>query len=303
MLRSGTIVCLCVVTFLATGALAQESFVERFADEHAPAVIAHRSAKIGGHPENTLAWIEHAINRGIDVIHINPQRTADDHYILMHDHTLNRMTDVEQVFPDGPPDGPSRAQRGGRDFVGDYSLRQIQELRVKGGEDGGSHPVPGLEESLDFIDGRILVLLGLKSYEVESLAAVLNGQHKENLMLFELYYPGTDQSKLRDLSNATGVGVAVAPFRSNDYLEELEGIFEQLGPALRSYWVDSAGLTPDLRARMSELNLLAVYSGWDGPEDYALLEKSDPNPWQAVLDQGFSVVTDQPELLLEVLGR
>lgn len=292
-----------VAIFLAGAALAQASFEERFAEGQPPAVLAHRSAVMGGFPENTLGWIGSAIERGVDVIHINPQRTADDRYVLMHDNTLNRTTNVEAVYPEGPPGGPTRAARGGRDYVGDYTLEEIRALRVTGAEDGSLHPVPTLDEALDLADGRILVMIGLKSYEVDSLARVLNGRDTRNLMLFELYYPGTDQSKLRDLAGATGIGVSITVYGSNDYLAGLEGIHAQLGPALRAFWVRSTDLSPDLRARLAELGLVLFFGGWAGPEDRALVEQGDPEPWRAVLDAGFSAATDQPDLVLQILGR
>ena len=282
---------------------AQVSFSDRFAEGTSAAVIAHRSAIMGDFPENTLGWIGYAIERGVDVIHINPQLTADDNYILMHDNTLNRMTNVERVYPNGPPSGPTREQRGGRDYVRDYTLEEIKRLQIMGPEDGPASEVSSLDEAIEFIDGRILVLLGLKSYEVESLARALGRYDTRNLMFFELYYSGTDQTKLRNLADMSGVGVSISPYASSDYLTDLEGIYSQLGPTLKSYWVDKSGLSPELIARMNQLGLFVIYSGWDGPEDYAIIEKGDPLPWRIILDQGLAAATDQPDLVLEILGR
>lgn len=106
----GYLVILAAALGLATGAFAEgrDSVTARLGADGAPLVIAHRSAEMGGTPENSLAWIGHAIERGVDMVHLNPQRTADGRYVLMHDPTLSRTTDVEQVFPEGPPGGPSR---------------------------------------------------------------------------------------------------------------------------------------------------------------------------------------------------
>ena len=72
MLKPLTVVFHLSVTVLAAGlASAQENYAQLFADGQASAILAHRSAEIGGQPENTLAWIEEAIAQGIDVIHIN----------------------------------------------------------------------------------------------------------------------------------------------------------------------------------------------------------------------------------------
>jgi len=282
---------------------AQVSVEGRLAEGLPPLVIAHRSAVLGGHPENTLAWVEHGIERGVDMLHINPQLTADGNYVLMHDQTLNRMTDVERVYPDGPPGGPTRAQRGGLDFVRDYTLEEIRRLQIADGEDGGAHPVPSLSEAIEQVGGRTLLLLGLKSYDIQGLASILRQHESQNLMIYELYYSGTDQSRLRELAELSGVPVGVSLFRSTDYLADLEGIRDQLGPHLRMLTVGARGLTPEFLSRVDELGLHLAISGWRTGEDYALIEDLNPDPWQTVLDSGHSISTDQPDAVLQLLGR
>lgn len=276
---------------------------EQYSFDGEPIVIAHRSAVMGGFPENTLAWIEYGIWRGVDALHINLQRTADDRYVLMHDNTLNRTTDVQDVYPDGPPGGPTRVQRGGRDYVADYTYEEITRLTVEIGDNGKSHRVPTMEEAIDLVDGRALVVLGLKSYELESLAKALEGNSKQNLLLFDLYYSGTDQSKLRDLSAVSGIGVAVSLFRSRDYHKDLNGISDQLGEALKMVSVSSKYLTPDFVTRSEELELGIILSGWNGPEDAALVNDTDPEPWLSALRAGFAAFSDQPDMVLKILDR
>ncbi len=294
---AGLIAFLCLPEISA----AQVSVKDRFSEGRPTVVVAHRSAVMGGAPENTLAWLGYAIERGVDAVHINPQKTADGHYVLMHDNTLNRMTDVEEVYPEGPSGGPTRIQQGGKDFVGYYTLQEIGQLHVMAG--GENLPVPTLEEALDFIDGRAIVLLGLKNYDIASLAAVLQGRATHNVLLFELYYSGTDQSKLRDLAAATGLGVDVALFGSRDYLKDLNGIQDQLGSALRGVHVKSAGLSPEFKSRLKDLDLQLFISGWDGGEDYALVDNGNSGPWLEAISAGSGVLTDQPDEVLRLLGR
>jgi glycerophosphoryl diester phosphodiesterase len=291
-----------LVPLVPHSTLAQLSVEERLAIGHPPLVIAHRSAVMDGWPENSLAAIQYAIDRGIEAIHINPQVTADDQYVLMHDHTLNRTTDVEIVFPEGPPGGPSRTSRGGKDYVRDYTLDQIRQLRLVGGKSGDDEAVPTLGEALDLVDGRLLVILGLKGYEVDSLAAALGGRDSQNLLLFELYFSGTDQGKLREASMATGIGVAVALFQSRDYLVDFDAVFEQLGSAIKMVSVASSRLTPEFLSRLEEKGVALIISS-GGPEDSALVNNGNPAPWRAALDRGFSVSTDQPDLVLKLLGK
>jgi glycerophosphoryl diester phosphodiesterase len=282
---------------------AQVSVDERFASGQPDIVMAHRSAVMEGMPENSLAWIQRAIDRGVDMVHINPQLTADDRYILMHDYTLNRMTNVESVYPYGPPNGPTREQRGGKDYVRDYTLAEIKQLRLVTSGDDTVHPVPTLQEALDLIDGRILVVLGLKNYEIESLSAALEERENRNVLLWELYYSGTDQSKFRDIAATTDLDVMMVLYRSRNYLADFEGIYRQIGPRIKMISVVSAGLTPEFLDRLNELNIRLMISGFAGPEDSALVNEADPTVWEAALELGFAASTDQPDLLLTALGR
>lgn len=65
-------------------------------------VIAHRGSS-GAAPENTLAAVRLAIEHRSDVVENDIQRTRDGELVIMHDTTLTRTTDVEQVFPDRAP--------------------------------------------------------------------------------------------------------------------------------------------------------------------------------------------------------
>ena len=135
------------------------------------------------------------------------------------------------------------------------------------------------------------------------MANALDGQETTNVLLWELYFSGTDQSKFRDALVATGLDAAVVLYRSRDYLADLAHIFGQLGPRLRMVSVSSGRLTPDFLERMDELGLRLMISGFAGPEDHALVNEADPAPWMAALELGFVASTDQPHLLLEAMGR
>lgn len=54
-------------------------------------LIAHRGVCIKG-PENTLKSIQFAGRYGFELVELDVQRTADGHYVLMHDHTVDRTT-------------------------------------------------------------------------------------------------------------------------------------------------------------------------------------------------------------------
>jgi glycerophosphoryl diester phosphodiesterase len=63
-----------------------------------PLVIGHRGASAYA-PENTLAAIDEAARLGIPWVENDVQRTKDGRLVVIHDDSLERTTDVEQVFP------------------------------------------------------------------------------------------------------------------------------------------------------------------------------------------------------------
>lgn len=79
-------------------------------------VVAHRGSS-GAAPENTLAAVRSAIAQKSDVVENDIQRTRDGELVIMHDLTLARTTDVEQVFPDRAPWN-----------VRDFTLAEIKQL-------------------------------------------------------------------------------------------------------------------------------------------------------------------------------
>lgn len=68
----------------------------------APVVYAHRGASAYA-PENTLESIDLAMRLGATWVENDVQRTKDGELVVVHDDSLARTTNVEQVFPDRKP--------------------------------------------------------------------------------------------------------------------------------------------------------------------------------------------------------
>ncbi|MFE7458598.1 glycerophosphodiester phosphodiesterase family protein [Streptomyces sp. NPDC057554] len=67
-----------------------------------PVVVAHRGAS-GYAPENTLAAADAAKALGIDWVENDVHRTKDGVLVVLHDSSLKRTTNVEEVFPGRAP--------------------------------------------------------------------------------------------------------------------------------------------------------------------------------------------------------
>ncbi|MGW8061239.1 glycerophosphodiester phosphodiesterase [Streptomyces ziwulingensis] len=136
-----------------------------------PSVIAHRGAS-GYAPENTLAAVDKAAELGIRWVENDVQRTKDGRLVVLHDNSLRRTTDVEEVFPDRAPWN-----------VKDFTAAEIARLDAGswfGSEYAGAR-VPTLEQFVDRLEHHHQkLLLELKSPEL---------------------YPGIEQQTLKVLAN------------------------------------------------------------------------------------------------------
>ncbi|MEV7524578.1 glycerophosphodiester phosphodiesterase family protein [Streptomyces sp. NPDC091371] len=137
-----------------------------------PVVYAHRGASAYA-PENTLDAIDLAMRLGFDWVENDVQRTKDGELVVVHDDTLARTTDVEQVFPDR---GPWK--------VGDFTAAEIARLDAGSwfGEEYAGAFVPTLREYLDRVQrNRQRLLLEIKKPEL---------------------YPGIEEQTLKVLGEA-----------------------------------------------------------------------------------------------------
>ncbi len=125
-------------------------------------VIAHRGAS-GYLPEHTLPSKAMAYQQGADYLEQDLVMTKDDKIIVLHDHYLDRITDVAERFPD-------RARKDGRYYAIDFTLPEIKSLQftegfdIKDGKKVQSYPgrfpmgksdfrIHTFEEEIEFVQG------------------------------------------------------------------------------------------------------------------------------------------------------
>jgi glycerophosphoryl diester phosphodiesterase len=125
-------------------------------------VIAHRGAS-GYLPEHSLPAKAMAYAMGADFLEQDLVMTKDDHLVVLHDHYLDRVTDVASQFP-------HRKRDDGRYYALDFTLAEIKSLKMTEGfkiENGkiiqnfprrfpiwkSSFQVNTFEEELEFIQG------------------------------------------------------------------------------------------------------------------------------------------------------
>ncbi len=136
--------------------------------------IAHAGASSVA-PQNTLAAGRAAFELGADVWGVDVRLTGDGVFVLMHDETLNRTTDTEELFPTRAPwrvedfalDEIRRLDAGSwfihADPFGQIEANHVSPAEV---ESYTREPVPTLREALEFVaEQRWLIDVEVKPTE------------------------------------------------------------------------------------------------------------------------------------------
>lgn len=104
--------------------------------------IAHRGAK-AYEPENTLQAFQKALDLNSDGIELDVHLSADGHAIVIHDETIDKMTN-------------------GSGAVKSFTLSGLKSFLI-----GGKHQIPTLREVFNLVDKKCFINIELKSKDVQ----------------------------------------------------------------------------------------------------------------------------------------
>ena len=138
-------------------------------------LVAHRGASAYA-PEHTLAAYRLAIEQGADFVEQDLQISKDGVLVCLHDLTLERTTNVEEVFPERA----ATDQKGRKVWnVSDFTLKELKTL------DAGSwfnpkfkgERIPTFQEAIDVVRGKAGLypetkgpeVYGSRGFDMESL--------------------------------------------------------------------------------------------------------------------------------------
>lgn len=249
--------------------------------------VAHRGSS-GGSPENTVAAVELALDQRASFVEVDVQRSADGELVIMHDTTLARTTDVEEVFPGRAPWN-----------VSDFTLEELQRLDAGSwfAEKYAGEPVPTLREVVEAIGTRAGLLLELKSpalypgieAEIDKELRSIPGYLPAALTSGNLVVQSFDHGSMRaydDLAPEVPVGLLFGYRPSEAELDAAAGWAEQVNP---SYRVTDRALVESVHERGMTISVYTLNTG---------------RLMREYIDLGVDgIITDYPVVLRDILRR
>lgn len=130
-------------------------------------VVAHRGASAYA-PEHTIASYRLALEQGADYVEQDLAVTKDGVLICLHDPTLERTTNVEQLFPDRASivTWEGKTVRGW--LANDFTLEEIKRLDAGSWFDRkfAGEKIPTFQEAIDLVKGKAGMYPELKAPEI-----------------------------------------------------------------------------------------------------------------------------------------
>lgn len=121
-----------------------EQIYSNFIDPNGSVMIVSHRGNWRQAPENSIQAIQYSIDSGVDMIEIDINKTKDGVLIVMHDDTVDRMTN-------------------GSGQIADLTFEEISSFRLKEGQGSENiitnESVPTLEEVMLFVKDKVMVNL------------------------------------------------------------------------------------------------------------------------------------------------
>ncbi len=240
--------------------------------KHTFIVIAHR----GDHtevPENTLAAFKNGIKNGVDYVEIDLRTTKDSVLVIMHDNTVDRMTN-------------------GKGKVSNLTFAEIQQLKVcdKAKDSTKTYPIPTFEEVLKTCHNKIHIYLDYKDASVPQAYAMIKKYGMERQIIVYINTP-FQYKEWRRLVPEMPLMLSLPNNVKNE--EDLNKFLEKTPLALLDGGYD--GYT----AAMVQAAEKAGIAAW--PD---IQSPGEANNWDKAIELGFKgLQTDHPEALITYLKK
>jgi glycerophosphoryl diester phosphodiesterase len=238
-------------------------------------LIAHRGASAYA-PEHTMAAYRLALDMGSDFIEPDLQLTRDGQLIALHDETLERTTDVSEVFPDRFREDVVRGEPVRRWHAVDFTLEEIRSLDAGAwfGPEFAGERVPTFAEVIELARGRAGIIPETKSPEV---------YHDLGLSMERLVVADLERFDLERRDADPTTPVVIQSF-SRASLE----VFQELGSDLPLVLLLSGGEESERMLSAEGLAEIRGFATGIGPTKRLLLE--DPEAVERAHAAGLTVI-------------
>ena len=235
-------------------------------------VIAHRGDHVKA-PENTIAAYENGISHGVDYVEIDLRTTKDSVLVIMHDATVDRMTN-------------------GKGKLSELTYAEVSQLKVMDKTRGSSriYAVPALEEVLKTCRNKVHIYLDFKNASVQQAYNMIKQYGMENQIIVYINEPFQFE-EWRKIAPAMPLMISLpdeikTEQELNDFLKKTP--LELLDGDYSDY--------TDAMVKAAQRLGITVWPDIQSPDEY--------KNWDKALEMGFKgLQTDHPESLIEYLKK
>ncbi len=278
---------------ISLSAFAQKQVHKSNNDSGKPAILvaAHRGDWRNA-PENSLRAFISAADMGVDIVELDLKKTKDGEIVIMHDETINRVSNGE-----GKP--------------ADYTLAELKRFRLKNGLGRiGNNPIPTLREVMLALKGRKVMVNLDKSYDYYNEAfSILKETGTLRQAIFKADVKFSELKKKYTLlidsiiyMPVVSLDNASAKETVADYLQNMkpyafEFIFKKDTSALLQHntFIKQDGIAIWINSLWASLN-----GGHD--DDMAVEDGNTKDSWDWLIAHGATIIqTDRPRELLQYL--
>jgi len=229
-------------------------------------VVCHRGNHVDA-PENTMDAFREAIRVGADFFETDLRTTKDGTIALMHDGTVDRMTDGH---------GPVRS----------LTMAELKGLKIKRARNA-DETVPTFEEALEAARGHINIYMDIKDVTPEQVLPLLHKHHMERNVIAYVY-----SGRQVDDWHAKAPNIPVIADVELKSVEQAESEWKAHPFAISDG--NAMRYKPEYVELLHRLNVL-IWPDIQNPGEA-------PSQWQPFIDMGVDgFQTDHPEALIKYL--
>jgi glycerophosphoryl diester phosphodiesterase len=246
--------------------LGQQAVIPK--SKNALVVIAHRGNHINA-PENTLAAYSNAIKAGADYVEIDLRTSKDSQLVIMHDGTVNRMTN-------------------GTGKVSSLIWTELQQLKVidKKHPEWTEQTIPLFSDVLKLCKGKINIYLDFKDADVKATynALVAAGMQHSVIVYINAAHQFTEWKNI-----APQIPLMVSLPDSIKSAAELSSFIKQFQISILD------GSYTAYNIEMVKTALQNNIPVWPDIQSF----NEGPEEWERAINMGFTgLQTDHPEALI-----